>query len=132
MTEDKIFTPTRLQQGSVDSSIHFQKPIEKILREVDLLYQNVLVWVDDLLIYADTIDELLRCLERLYAQLEQHGLFLGTKKTCLYTQRAKWYGRVLTPDGIKYDREKIQTLHILRRQTHYSSFCALLAGRATT
>ncbi|KAE8896898.1 hypothetical protein PF008_g23924 [Phytophthora fragariae] len=59
MTEDGVFTPTRLQQGSVDSSIHFQQSIEKIIREANLLYEHVLAWIDDLLIYADTIDEFL-------------------------------------------------------------------------
>ncbi|POM60043.1 hypothetical protein PHPALM_31143 [Phytophthora palmivora] len=110
MTEDGVITPTRLQQGSVDSSLHFQQSVEKILREADLLYKHVLAWVDDLLIYANTIDEFLEVLDRVYRTLAHYGLFLGLDKICLYTQNAKWCGRVITPDVIAYDPEKIKTL----------------------
>ncbi|OWY98683.1 hypothetical protein PHMEG_00030491 [Phytophthora megakarya] len=110
MTEDGIFTPTRLQQGSVDSSIHFQQSVEKIMRRADLLYNHVLAWVDDLLIYADTIDEFLVVLDRVYGTLAEYGLFLGLDKICLYTTNAKWCGRVITPTGVMYDPEKIQSL----------------------
>ncbi|KAE9271783.1 hypothetical protein PR003_g30409, partial [Phytophthora rubi] len=110
MTEDGIFTPTRLQQGSVDSSIHFQQSVEKIMREADLLYKNVLPWVDDLLMYADTIGEFLSVLDCVYSTLADKRLYLGLDKICLYTQNAKWCGRVITPDGVAYDPAKIQTL----------------------
>ncbi|GMF26333.1 unnamed protein product [Phytophthora lilii] len=47
MTADgEVVTPTRLQQGSVDSSLQFQQSIEKVMREKGLLFKNVLVWVD--------------------------------------------------------------------------------------
>ncbi|KAE8967332.1 hypothetical protein PR001_g28136, partial [Phytophthora rubi] len=80
------------------------------MREADLLYKNVLPWVDDLLMYADTIDEFLSVLDRVYSTLADNGLYLGLDKICLYTQNAKWCGRVITPDGVAYDPEKIQTL----------------------
>lgn len=63
MTEDDMYTPTRHQQGSVDSSIRFQGSIEHIMRDTELLYAHVLVWVDDLLIYADIIDKFLSVIE---------------------------------------------------------------------
>eukprot|EP00644_Phytophthora_capsici_P018752 jgi/Phyca11/132681/e_gw1.209.14.1 len=110
MTEDGVFTPTRLQQGGVDSSIHFQQSIEKILRKTGLLYENVLAWIDDLLIYADTIDEFLSVLDRVYNTLEEAGLFLGLNKVCLYTTEAKWCGRIIKVDGVAYDPDKIRTL----------------------
>ncbi|KAG3107310.1 hypothetical protein PI124_g14178 [Phytophthora idaei] len=110
MTEDGVFTLTRLQQGSVDSSIHFQQSMGEIMREADLLYKYVLTWVDDLLIYADTIDEFLEVLDRVYSTLAKYGLLLGLDKIGLYTENAKWCGRIITPDGASYDPAKIQTL----------------------
>ncbi|KAG6579766.1 putative retroelement [Phytophthora cinnamomi] len=108
--DGEVITPTRLQQGSVDSSLHFQQSIEKVMREKNLLFEHVLVWVDDLLIYARTIDEFLETIDLIYSQLEKYGLFLGMDKTCLYTRTAKWCGRVLTKDGVSYDSSKIQAL----------------------
>lgn len=80
------------------------------MREADLLYKSLLPWVDDPLMYADTIDEFLSVLDRVYSTLAKNGLFLGLDKICLYTQNAKWCGRVITPDGVTYDPAKIQTL----------------------
>ncbi|KAE9352273.1 hypothetical protein PR003_g4461 [Phytophthora rubi] len=80
------------------------------MREKDLLFKNVLLWVDDLLIYASTIDEFLEVIDLIYSLLEEYGLFLGMVKTCLYTTSAKWCGRVLTKDGVAYDSDKIRAL----------------------
>ncbi|GMF17984.1 unnamed protein product [Phytophthora fragariaefolia] len=77
MTADmEVITPTRLQQGSVDSSLQFQQSIENVMREKDLLFKNVLVWVDDLLIYASTIDEFLEVIDLIYSLLEEYVYFL--------------------------------------------------------
>ncbi|GMF34087.1 unnamed protein product [Phytophthora fragariaefolia] len=60
MTEDGIFTPTRLQQGSVDSYIHFQQSVEKIMRDADLLVNEGFVVVgarDFILASPDAIRE---------------------------------------------------------------------------
>ncbi|EGZ24122.1 hypothetical protein PHYSODRAFT_481170, partial [Phytophthora sojae] len=70
----------------------------------------LLVWIDDLLIYASTIDEFLEVIDLIYSLLEEYGLFLGMDKTCLYTTSAKWCGRVLTKDGVAYDADKVQAL----------------------
>ncbi|OWZ19372.1 hypothetical protein PHMEG_0006387 [Phytophthora megakarya] len=68
MTGDgEIITTTRLQQGSVDSSLQFHQSIEKVMREKDLLFKNVLVWVDDLLLYASTIYEFLTVIDSIYS-----------------------------------------------------------------
>ncbi|KAE9339853.1 hypothetical protein PR003_g10803 [Phytophthora rubi] len=71
--DGEVITPTRLHQGSVDSSLHFQQSIEKVMREKNLLFEHVLVWVDDLLIYARTIDEFLETIDLIYSQLEKYG-----------------------------------------------------------
>lgn len=110
MTEDGVFTQTRLQQGCADSSIHFQQSVEKIMREAELLFEHVLACVDHLLIYASPIDEFLVVLDRVYCTLEKYDIYLGLDKFCLYTQHAKKCGRVITPDGVIYDPAKSQTL----------------------
>ncbi|KAJ0389841.1 hypothetical protein P43SY_011180 [Pythium insidiosum] len=52
---DTVYTPLRVPQGATDSPIHFQNQMQEVLK--DMLYENVLVWVDDIIVYAKTAEE---------------------------------------------------------------------------
>lgn len=52
MTDEKIFTPTRVPQGSSDAAIYFQQIMEKCF--ASLLYMHLLVWIDDTLLLLTT------------------------------------------------------------------------------
>ncbi len=53
MTDEESFTPLRVPQGSCDAAVYFQLTMEECFRK--LLYKYLLVWIDDLLLYADDI-----------------------------------------------------------------------------
>ncbi|KAE9259306.1 hypothetical protein PF008_g33400 [Phytophthora fragariae] len=60
MTDKGIFTPTPVPQGSTDAALHFQSTVEMVLG--DLVNKSVIVWIDDLLVFADTAEELLEAI----------------------------------------------------------------------
>ncbi|KAF1322126.1 hypothetical protein FI667_g11572, partial [Globisporangium splendens] len=111
MTDKKIFTPLRVPQGSADAALHFQATVEKVLDE--LLYKYVLVWVDDLLLFSDSVEELLNVMERVFFLLDQHGLKLSPKKSHLFLTEVKWCGRIISEAGIGHDAERIHALQNL-------------------
>ncbi|DBA03705.1 TPA: hypothetical protein N0F65_004122, partial [Lagenidium giganteum] len=55
MTNDTVYTPLRVPQGATDSPIHFQNQMQEVFR--DMLYENLLVWVDDIVLFAKTCEE---------------------------------------------------------------------------
>jgi reverse transcriptase-like protein len=55
MTHEAVFTPRRIIQGLADAVFAFQAGMQEVLG--DLLYNGVLLWVDDLLGYAHNIDD---------------------------------------------------------------------------
>ncbi|KAE9357983.1 hypothetical protein PF008_g2896 [Phytophthora fragariae] len=57
VTEDGVFTPTMVPQGASDSATHFQLQMQDCFR--DMLYDSLLVWIDDLLVFAKTPKEYL-------------------------------------------------------------------------
>ncbi|KAE9062737.1 hypothetical protein PF006_g31103 [Phytophthora fragariae] len=59
-TDKGIFTPTPVPQGSTDAALHFQSTVEMVLG--DLVNKSVIVWIDDLLVFADTAEELLEAI----------------------------------------------------------------------
>ncbi|POM62714.1 hypothetical protein PHPALM_28093 [Phytophthora palmivora] len=95
-TDEGIFTPTRVPQGSCDSALHFQATMEKCF--ANLLYESLLIWIDDLLVFTNSIDEYLE------------GLNFSAAKTRLYQQSVTWCGRVISPNGVSYDPKRIDTL----------------------
>ncbi|KAG3095516.1 hypothetical protein PI124_g16068 [Phytophthora idaei] len=82
VTDEGVFTPTRVPQGSCDAALHFQVSMEDCYEQ--LLYQFLLIWIDDLLLFADTIEEYLIALERLPDLTNDFGLKLSLKKSKPY------------------------------------------------
>ncbi|GMF14713.1 unnamed protein product [Phytophthora fragariaefolia] len=83
VTEDGVFTPTRVPQGASDSATHFQLPMQDRFR--DMLYDNLLVWIDDLLLFAKTLEEYLAKLREFFAVLRSRRLKLNAKKCLLFS-----------------------------------------------
>ena len=107
-THRQTITPVRLSQGAVDASGYFTWCIHEIYKE--RIYNGLLPWIDDLLLYAKTIDELLELLEWVLQRAKDYGLKFSPKKLSLMAKEKAWCGKLITPDGIKPDPEKIKAL----------------------
>ncbi|GMF31530.1 unnamed protein product [Phytophthora fragariaefolia] len=108
MTDEKSFTPRRVPQGCCDAAIFFQQTMETCF--ASLLYDHLLIWIDDLLIYAADIDTYLNKLAELFSLLDQFGWMLSAKKSSLYQTQVKWCGKVINGQGIHHDAERIESL----------------------
>eukprot|EP00644_Phytophthora_capsici_P012504 jgi/Phyca11/122030/e_gw1.46.463.1 len=108
VTEDGVFTPTRVPQGATDSAVHFQAQINDILK--DLLFRSVLVWIDDVLLYAQSAGAFLENLERFFTILRQRKLKLNAKKCKLFAKRVKWCGKLIDGEGVAHDPERLAAL----------------------
>ncbi|ETK97411.1 hypothetical protein L915_00033 [Phytophthora nicotianae] len=70
MTDKGVFTPMRVPQGSTDAALHFQSTIGMVLG--NLVNNCVIVWIDDLLVFADTAEELVDAIEAVLVKLDEH------------------------------------------------------------
>lgn len=111
MTHDNVYTPTRVPQGCTDAAIHFQATMTECFEE--LLYSCLLIWIDDLLLYADDIDSYLDNMQRLFQIMSDKGLKLSVKKTELYQSEVKWCGKILNAEGVKHDPNRIAALRAM-------------------
>jgi hypothetical protein len=64
LTELGVPTPTRLIQGSTVSSHAFQAGMMEVFE--DMLYICVLIWIDDVLVYTRSFEDLLIRLEEVF------------------------------------------------------------------
>ncbi|ETV86426.1 hypothetical protein H257_01623 [Aphanomyces astaci] len=64
-----VYTPDRVMQGHVDSALYVQSTNEECYK--DLLYKNMLIWIDDIFVYADTVEEYVDALGSFFDRVAQ-------------------------------------------------------------
>ncbi|KAG6619306.1 Gag/polymerase/env Polyprotein [Phytophthora cinnamomi] len=64
ITPDGVFTPCRVPQGAMDSTLHFQSQVQTKL--APLIPHSALVWVYDVILFAPTVQEFLMTLRAFF------------------------------------------------------------------
>ncbi|OWZ02003.1 hypothetical protein PHMEG_00026515, partial [Phytophthora megakarya] len=64
VTPDGVYTPKRVPQGAMDSALHFQAQMQTLL--TPLIPHSALVWVDDVILFAPTMEEFLEVLKKFF------------------------------------------------------------------
>jgi Reverse transcriptase (RNA-dependent DNA polymerase) len=91
-THRTVLTPYKMMQGSTDAVMYFTYLMMTTFK--DLLYRGLIPWIDDLLLYSDTIDGLFDLLEKVLDISRDVGLKFSPKKLKLFAQEIKWVGKV--------------------------------------
>jgi len=84
----------------------FQLLMETVLRNKD----NVLVYIDDVLLHTATHEEHLKVLEKVFERLHQNHLKVNLDKCVFGNREVSYLGFMLTPEGIKPGRNKLQAI----------------------
>ena len=71
---------------------------------------NVLVYLDDLLVYASTPEELLIALRRVLEALERDGWQISSKKCVFGARQIKLLGHIISENGVEMDPAKIESI----------------------
>ena len=66
------------------------------------------VYLDDVIVYGKTFDEMLKNLELVFEKLLAAGLKLKARKCTLFAQKVKYLGHIISEQGIQTDPEKIE------------------------
>ena len=97
--------------GGNDSVVYCQAAVQEMF--IDLLYQGLLIWLDDLLGYENSESQLLKLLEKVLKICQQRGLKLNPKKCSFFKKEAKCCGRIISSQGVAHDPEQIKALQDL-------------------
>ena len=103
MTHNKVYTPTRLVQGDTGTVEYFQRQMMLVFEP--LLYTQLLIWLDDLLLYATTIDQMFEAIISLFKICVKYNLKLNAKKCNFFQESIKWCGHIIDHQGTKQDPE---------------------------
>ena len=75
-----------------------------------LLDEGVLCYLDDILIYSRTITEYKNILDKVFACLRKHKLYVKETKCHLYLEKVNFLGHVISKDGIMMESGKLDAV----------------------
>jgi hypothetical protein len=87
----------------------FQRAIEALLGE-ELISTRVRVYLDDILIFSNSLQEHADTLDKVLTKLENAGLKLKREKCMFAVQKLKFLGYILSTEGVSLDPERIRAL----------------------
>lgn len=94
--------------GIKNSPGEFQRVIDGIFG--DIYGKGVLCYVDDIVIYADTLDRLLSLLEEVLKRCVDSGLYLKLEKSEIVKQNVALLGHRVGVDGVRPSPEKVSAV----------------------
>ncbi len=98
----------RMPQGITNAPSTFQRLMEKCMGDLHLT--EVLVFLDDLIIFSRTSEEHGERLLKVLIRLREYGLKLSPEK-CKFFQTLVWYlGHIISETGVQTDPDKISAL----------------------
>lgn len=74
----------------------------------DLNMKICVIYLDDVIIFADSYEEHLERLYLIFNRLRQCNLKLNEKKCKLFQKQVKYVGFIVSADGISTDPDKVQ------------------------
>ena len=82
MTQEGLFSPTRVPQGVTDATPYYQGIMMEVLS--DLVGRGCLIYVDDMKRFGRTVAELVADLREALLRFMERDLFLAAQKFVLF------------------------------------------------
>ena len=103
-----LFEYNRMPYGLCNSPASFQRLMQTIFRAE--LHDQVLIFLDDLLIFSRTFDEHLDKLRMVLSRLRVHNLKIEPAKCHLFQKRVTYLGHMISKEGISTEDLKTQAI----------------------
>ncbi|KAK9542055.1 hypothetical protein VZT92_002054 [Zoarces viviparus] len=117
----------RMPQGITGAPATFQRLMEKAVGDMHLL--QVLVYLDDIIVFAKPLEEHEQRLLKVLDRLEEVGLKVSIDKCQFCQTEVKYVGHIVSESGIATDPEKVDVVkhwkepHDLKSLKSFLGFC---------
>ncbi|THG96639.1 hypothetical protein EW145_g7747 [Phellinidium pouzarii] len=101
-----LFEPTVMFFGLCNSPATFQMFMNDIFCII-ITEEAILIYMDDILIFSDNLEDLRRKTNRVLKVLQDNDLFLKLEKCVFEVQEVEFLGMILRPDNIHMDPVKL-------------------------
>ena len=107
-----LFEFNVLPMGLKTSPATFQRMMDTVLG--DMIDNGVLVYLDDILVYAENNVELQKLTEEVFQRLEKAGIHLKASKCFIGMNKIDFLGFVVSGDGIHPQNSKVKVINYLK------------------
>ena len=108
LTRYGLYQFTRMPFGLSNSPATFQRAMHLVLN--GLIWESVIVYLDDINVMGATVEETLDHLEVVLQRFQEFGLKLKPRKCAFFLSEAKFLGRLATRDGVHVTDEHVRTV----------------------
>ena len=98
----------RMPMGLSNACSSFQRMMESVMGSMNL--EACLLYLDDVIIFSDTIESHFEKLSRVLERISEYGLKLKPSKCEFFKEKLKYLGFIVSDNGIEADPEKIQSI----------------------
>lgn len=98
----------RMPQGVTNAPSTFQRLMERCMG--DLNRREALVFIDDLIIFSDTLEQHESRLLQVLNRLKEYGLKLSSEKCKFFQTSVRYLGHIVSQHGVETDPQKIEAL----------------------
>ena len=110
-----LYEYTRLPFGLSNAPATFQRLMQRCLG--DQSFDNVLIYLDDIIVYSPDFDSHIAHLNRVLSRLCQHGLKLKPEKCHLLQPEVQYLGHSVSSKGVAVDPAKVKVVQdVLERR----------------
>ena len=117
-TTQGTFISFVMQQGDCNAPATFQRLMMTVLRE--FVGRFVHVYLDDIFVFSDSIEEHERHLKMVFDKLREVKLYLSKAKLDLYSKRMDCLGHIIDDRGLHADADKMSRIHDWRTPRSYN------------
>ena len=112
VTPDGQYTFTRLPFGIKVAPSYFQSELDRIFEETGLRF--CLVYIDDVIFGANSVEELANRLRQVLAAFRKHGITVKGAKTTVGRTKVRYLGHEISKGRIALDKERVKAIHDLK------------------
>lgn len=94
--------------GLTNAPATFQHFINDVLRDMLDIYATA--YLDDILIYSETLDDHIKHVRTVLENLVDNGLYCNLDKCLFHAKEVDFLGHKVTSNGIRTDPEKIKSI----------------------
>ena len=100
-----FFQWTRMPFGLKNAPALFQRLMERVLSTLHM--RSCLVYLDDIIVFGRSVEELNTRLEEVFEKVSAAGLKLKAQKCSLFQQKLKYLGHIVSDRGVECDPEMV-------------------------
>ena len=104
-----LYEYTRVPFGLKGAPSHFQRVMASFVL-AGILYKICEVYIDDIIVFAQTAKELLSRIRQVFDRIRKHKLLLHPRKAHIGLKRIEYTGHVLDREGLSFSPEKLRTV----------------------